>query len=197
MPGINYFGFQDVNERSNVFSAEGSLKALGLEVGTYASGWALEKYATRQKDAAKLALGHKNYRHPAGTRVKGTALGGRLMNPAERAAVPAFQKATAEAAKSTANFKHAKSLKSIGRGFGLATLVTFGYEIGKSMMDVGSSYRIRKEDLAQQRRKVYDEDSFMDSRAAFTQRQRAIQVIHNSQLGVRSAMGREATYMHY
>jgi hypothetical protein len=48
------------------------------------------------------------------------------------------------------------------------------------------------------RANVYDgEDQYFDSRAAFTQRQRAIQVIHNSQLSTRAAMGQESSYMHY
>lgn len=37
---------------------------------------------------------------------------------------------------------------------------------------------------------------FADTRASFTQRQRAMQAIHNSQMNTRAAMGNEATFMH-
>ena len=39
-------------------------------------------------------------------------------------------------------------------------------------------------------------DGFADTRASFTQRQRAMQAIHNSQMNTRAAMGNEATFMH-
>lgn len=38
---------------------------------------------------------------------------------------------------------------------------------------------------------------FMDTRGAFTMRQRAIQAIHDSQLSTRAALGNEASFMHY
>ena len=39
-------------------------------------------------------------------------------------------------------------------------------------------------------------DGFADTRASFTQRQRAMQAIHNSQMNTRAAMGNEASFMH-
>ena len=90
-----------------------------------------------------------------------------------------------------------KRLVRSGRILMGATLFTTMYELGKSAVNAGANFRKTKEELAQSRSKVYNEDSFSDSRAAFTQRQRAIQVIHNSQMGVRSAMGSEASYMHF
>ena len=39
-------------------------------------------------------------------------------------------------------------------------------------------------------------EGFADTRASFTQRQRAMQAIHNSQMNTRAAMGNEATFMH-
>ena len=37
---------------------------------------------------------------------------------------------------------------------------------------------------------------FNDTRAAHTQRQRAIQAIHNSQMTTRAALGNEASFLH-
>ena len=39
-------------------------------------------------------------------------------------------------------------------------------------------------------------EGFADTRASFTQRQRTMQAIHNSQMNTRAAMGNEATFMH-
>jgi len=39
-------------------------------------------------------------------------------------------------------------------------------------------------------------EGFANTRASYTQRQRAMQAIHNSQMNTRAAMGNEATFMH-
>lgn len=51
---------------------------------------------------------------------------------------------------------------------------------------------------AQQREQAYaDDELMMDTRTAYTQRQRAIQAIHDSQLSVgRAIIGQEASYLH-
>lgn len=104
-----------------------------------------------------------------------------------------------KAATSTSKYYAArgKSLIRSGKMLGVATLFTGMYELSKAAAGAGLNFRKTKEELAKARNKVYDEDTFSDSRAAFTQRQRAIQVIHNSQMGVRSALGSEASYLHF
>jgi hypothetical protein len=131
----------------------------------------------------------------ARTEVRQAAQGaqGSLINQARVAKA----KGTAAMSKSAGYAATGKKLVRSGRILMAATLFTTMYELGKSAVDAGANFRKTKEELAQARNKVYNEDSFSDSRAAFTQRQRAIQVIHNSQMGVRSAMGSEASYMHF
>ena len=204
MPGLDNtgldlgrYGFGDPHERGNVLASHaggaiwiGSHIAAGKRVG-------FGGLATRQGKAATKKLAD------AAT-LRANLTGGAKGIPGLAAAEANLgvastmeAKAASLKAKGAANKVWAKKLGRVGTAYGIMTTIAFGFELGKAMMNVGGEYRIRKEDLAEQRRKVYNDDTFMDSRAAFTQRQRAIQVIHNSQMGVRSAMGSEASYLHY
>lgn len=68
-----------------------------------------------------------------------------------------------------------------------------GLSLGRGLGDMIASY----EESAVSRPELETGGIFADTRASFTQRQRAIQVIHNSQLTTRAALGNEATFMHY
>ena len=198
MPGLDYYGAYDPYERDNpLTSLKGAAAYVGAEIA--ASGYGIRGHAHRQMTKARGIATEARTTRAAGMKaMPPPSKRHRLAMSELNAKVgPLEARATSLRQRANVNKKFAGSLKTLGRTFGIATAVTLGYELGKSMFDVGSDFRIRKQDLAQQRRKIYNEDTFMDSRAAFTQRQRAIQVIHNSQLGVRSAMGSEASYLHY
>jgi hypothetical protein len=93
----------------------------------------------------------------------------------------------------------AKTVGRYSKVFGFSSFVIGGFELGRSLSQASRSM-VEGRDQAERFRRanVYDgEDQYFDSRAAFTQRQRAIQVIHNSQLSTRAAMGQESSYMHY
>jgi hypothetical protein len=47
------------------------------------------------------------------------------------------------------------------------------------------------------RRQLETGGPIIDTPTAMTQRQRAIQAIHNSQISTRAALGNEASFMHY
>jgi len=210
MPGLDYYGADyDAYERGNpLVSIPGFAVFGGAELA--GSKFGLGGLATRQFDKGKglisraAALGGEAKALPQWVTPTSNIHGGypgQVANSQARSLEAQAHKTSGKGralqARSKANTKWAKSLKNIGRGWGVIGTVTIGYELGKAMFSVGGDFRIRKQDLAEQRRKIYNEDTFMDSRAAFTQRQRAIQVIHNSQMGVRSAMGSEASYLHY
>lgn len=230
MPGLSYYGYEDPNQRENIYSSEGWLGAMAGGMGMEAMGKGLagggmifgrggglaarqaelaaklggESFAARRSVAqqARTIQGttytHKQY---SGQYTKAQARRMAVSSSAgsQSMRVAASRSASAAAATSTSKFYAArgKSLIRSGRLLMGATLFTTMYELGKSAVGAGQNFRKTKEELAQARNKVYDEDTFSDSRAAFTQRQRAIQVIHNSQMGVRSAMGSEASYLHF
>jgi len=194
MPGLDYHGFESNYERGNLLV---SLPGAGLWAAAALAGsnkYGIGAHAGRQIGKARtLGAAARSLRGSWGT-------GFRRLSEIERDLKEVLTlegKSAKLRAKARSNRSQAKSLRRFGTGMAIVQSVAFGFDIGKAMMEVGGNYRIRKQDLAQQRRKVYNEDTFMDSRAAFTQRQRAIQVIHNSQMGVRSAMGSEASFLHY
>lgn len=86
-----------------------------------------------------------------------------------------------------------------GKMFGIAGAVIGGYQIGKSLLNLSKAFEMDPDEIAKNRRKqLYGSgEEYFDTRAAFTQRQRAIQVIHNSQLsGGRRAFGEESSWLH-
>lgn len=99
-------------------------------------------------------------------------------------------------AKSVGTF--AKNMSKIGHVFGYATMAQIGFSLGGGLLRAGESFRISRDQLEQQNySNMYDQDTYYDTRAAFTQRQRALQVIHNSRLSLRPALGNESNYFHY
>ena len=92
-------------------------------------------------------------------------------------------------------YKDWKSKFSKGRGVfkaaGWATLISMGVDLAVEASTPGVSKVAAKQDerfMMQQQR--------MDSPAAFTMRQRAIEAIHNSMMSTRNVMGNEAQFMH-
>ena len=81
---------------------------------------------------------------------------------------------------------HTSAISIIGLGLSL------GWSGAESTVKQHRAKRIRQNIKA----KGWADTGYYDSRAAATMRQRAIQVIHNSQLSTRAAFGNEASYMH-
>jgi len=79
---------------------------------------------------------------------------------------------------------------------GVLTAAAFGAEIGGGLFDVVTSYHRARRAGAESNIGTYSDVGFYDTRAAFTQRQRALMAIHNSQLSTRVAFGQEASYLH-
>lgn len=94
---------------------------------------------------------------------------------------------------------YAKTLSRLGKFTGAMGLFTMGFDLSRDLIGASNAFIDSKDSIEKARRRpIYNsEDSYFDSRAAFTQRQRAIQVIHNSQMSTRAAMGNESSFMHY
>jgi hypothetical protein len=80
-----------------------------------------------------------------------------------------------------------KAFKAAGWGFMLTSLV----ELGVAVAAPGINKLASRKDA----RLLYDERP-LDSSAAYTQRQRALMAIHDSQLGLRGVVGSESQFLH-
>ena len=83
-------------------------------------------------------------------------------------------------------------LRQFARGVGMAEIIKLGADLGGMAVDAVMSYRSAPKDIKLSTGPGF----FSDTRAAQTQRQRAIQAIHNSQLTTRAALGNEAAFLH-
>lgn len=82
--------------------------------------------------------------------------------------------------------------KGIGTGLAAIQIAAMGADIGASLVEAAIDWRPRRD-----RQSPYEFGNvFYEPRGAFTQRQRAIMAIHDSQLTTRAAIGNEASFMH-
>ena len=92
-------------------------------------------------------------------------------------------------------FKDWKSKFSKGRSVfkaaGWATLISLGVDLAVEAGTPGVSKAAARQD-----EKFMMKQQRMDSPAAFTMRQRAVEAIHNSMMSTRNVMGNEAQFMH-
>lgn len=98
---------------------------------------------------------------------------------------------------SRANWKRGASIARLSKMFSFAGVAAIGFELGQGVFNAAVSYkREARAEGASRYDQIYTERPYADSRAAATQRQRALMVIHNSQLSTRAAFGAEADYLH-
>lgn len=196
MPGIDYLGQSDSELLSSSYDPRnegyftGSLAPLALELGGMAgAGYILGRKGVQSfigrtgRYADKLSSGQ-------------FGLTGKQMPDFVSPAKP-VNLASRVAQKNTVKFR--RTLSNASKAFGVVGLSILGYEISKSIFGNSRAYSMGTEEFERSRyRSLYrGDDEYFDSRAALTQRQRAIQVIHNSQMSTRAAFGNEATFMHY
>lgn len=84
------------------------------------------------------------------------------------------------------------NMRAITRGIGMVELLKVGFMLGGAAVDSVMSYRSAPKGVTL----TSGSGIFNDTRAAQTQRQRAIQAIHNSQMTTRAALGNEAAFLH-
>lgn len=86
----------------------------------------------------------------------------------------------------------ATNLRSISRSIGMAELIGIGADLTAAGINAVTNYKPASNEIKYETGPGF----FHDTRAARTQRQRAIQAIHNSQLTTRAALGNEAAFLH-
>jgi len=90
-----------------------------------------------------------------------------------------------------------KSFRRIGIGSAAISMFAGMYELFTDFSSAGAAMRIPYASLRGNDSLQGNFDpGILNTRQAFTQRQRAIQIIHNSQLSMRAALGQEAQYLH-
>lgn len=91
-----------------------------------------------------------------------------------------------------------KSLKRFGKVFGLIGVAQLGFELGSAVVGTANSFAVSKSEAEAMRyRRMFDQDTYYDTRGAYTQRQRGLQVLHNSRLSLKPVLGNESAYLHY
>lgn len=87
-----------------------------------------------------------------------------------------------------------RGLSTISRGLNFAMIVDLGATLFKTVGDMVGSYTPEKK--LWRRRQLETGVPYLDTRVSQTQRQRAMQAIHNSQMTTRAILGNEASFAH-
>lgn len=186
MPGLDYLG-TPYDPREGQYS-QSILAPLVFEAGVLGVGkWGLDKYIKNRGAAYTKALGKELTSGPS-----------QYYHTAARSVA---KKATLT--ELGTDFKQLKSLSSsmgmASKVFGYFGIGLLGYQATKMLLTTSRSFAMGTEELNQARyQNLYNGgDEYFDSRAAMTQRQRALQIIHNSQMSTRASFGSESGYLHY
>lgn len=157
-----------------------SWTAAGIEIGAWGIGAGMEK-------AAEKSMAGALSREIMGPWQPGSKVSS-MYSAADNKTISRASKMSSAGAK----------IGKLSRIMGYGTLFALGTEIGGGVINTIADYSRgrRVKSLAP----LSEENNYnmggMATNAAFTQRQRAIQVIHNSQMSTRAAFGNEASYMH-
>jgi len=201
-----YVSQDEYSERSEGNLFENVWKDLGVSIGSFAgsavgkrihdklykSGTKIIHEATSDLEdlASRPVLANQSRRQLLREAAKTKSAQGELTSAINRGYIRKAE------AKSVGVF--AKHMSHIGHMYNFAVMGQIGFSIGASLLKAGDSFRISKDQLEKQNySELYDQDTYYDTRAAFTQRQRALQVIHNSRLSLKPMLGNESNYLHY
>lgn len=179
MPGLDYLN-SSYDPRDEAYS-NSIIMPLAIEMGAIeGTRWGLNKYGK------KMALG-------AAKRTIRENLSDFSRLPENGRALFAYKKSLSQTTTAS------KTLKGLSSKFLFSGMMFAGYGLAKGLIGSSRAFGMGTEEYDNSRyRNVYNGgDEYFDSRAAMTQRQRALQVIHNSQLSTRASMGSEANYLHY
>lgn len=93
--------------------------------------------------------------------------------------------------------KYYKGFGKYIKGLGIATAALSLVDIGFSVMMEAAKPGVSREVLEEDRKRVFSNEGMLDTRIAYTMRQRSLQAIHDSQISIgRSLIGTEASYLH-
>lgn len=133
--------------------------------------------------------------HTVGPATTSLSIGGRTVTAQEAMQAQwAARSGAVNAARGQANrWRLGASATGIATSFAIMQLTAGMIDIGHSL---GQSYIDWKPRRPSGSPNDFSRTSYYDPQGAYTQRQRAIQAIHNSQLSTRAAIGNEASFMH-
>jgi len=132
-----------------------------------------------------------NYRHSAG--LDDDFVGPRQPGPTKARHAANVKHRWAISRSRADSLKFGRGLRSIGWFAAIAGLADLGFSVASAMARPGVSREAQERD----REMLSNSEGMLDTRMAFTQRQRAIQAIHDSQISVgRSMIGQESSYLH-
>lgn len=185
-----YMDYGDSTPRTHNNLFDSLWKDIGLTAGAGLGGWGARKVGHDMgKKAVDLFQASEDIAGRSGLNMFGE-------NDAKKAKLLADSKAGTARAKGV--FKYGKKLTSVANVFGWATMVNMGMSLASSALRTGGAFKTTKEELARKNfNDSNDQSTYYDTRAAYTQRQRALQVIHNSRLSLKPMLGAESNYLHY
>lgn len=203
MPGIEYQG----RNHDNIF--HGTVEPLALELGVgVVAPWVIDKTAgsvgrtasgSRYRGGDISSHKWKSKKHGYNVTTYGWNKGNSQGQPRGPASTSSFYNDRVrkiQGRQSVHARQFAKSLRSFGRVFGFLWAGQVGYDIVKGIAASGASAITNDTEVMMSRQQVNHESGYFDSRKAFTQRQRSLQVLHNSRLSLKPALGNEASFLH-
>lgn len=169
-----YLDYDDSTPRTHENLFGSTWKDLGMAAGTGLGG-----YATRK----------------AGIRMRRS---GMALQAEAKGEAASFNKGVQRSINGSSVYGFSKKLTSAANIFGWTSMARMAFSGTSSALRSGGAFRTTKEELAKQNfNSMNDQDTYYDTRAAYTQRQRALQVIHNSRLSLKPMLGSESNYLHY
>jgi len=194
------YGSSTTRTHDNLFN--NAWKDIGLTLGGAVGGWAVRgagesmrrEGADLRRKATKTFDG--KFRGAKGQFASSTTPGRTRVLTKEGGKLFAKGKAKSVAGKGIYNY--GKKMTSIANIMGWASLANMGFHMASSALSSGQAFKTTKEELARKNFNASnDQDTYYDTRAAYTQRQRALQVIHNSRLSLKPMLGSESNFLHY
>jgi len=191
MPGLDYL--QPVDPRDDNVYRNG-IANLAVDFGVLYGGEKLTNYLGNRIDTSKPMTAYQNMVRAGPQSVPHT--GWRKYKSASYNAAKAETKELA--ASKAAWGSMSKNIAKTRNAFTLIGTAVMAYDIARSVLDTKANFveSSRDQQDSMRRANFGQDDAYFDSRAAFTQRQRAIQAIHNSQMSTRAILGDEARWLH-
>ena len=182
-----YMDYNDSTPRTHDNLYNNIWKDLGLALGTAAGGAAFRYQGKGMIESAEGAINSYNNKTMKST-----------INDPYGTKTNDYRSAARSKVRGKAAVGFGKKLTSISNIFGWASMGIIGARMASSALKSGQAFRTTKQQMERDNFKSQnDQDTYYDTRAAYTQRQRALQVIHNSRLSLKPMLGNEASYLHY
>ena len=183
---MDYQGYQaSGHERMHDNLFYSPMRSIGMDVALMTGGWGAIKYG----------------KHLHSSAIELTKLANKMSSGLGN--LPGTKKSMARGVanskvKGSMAWKSAgKSLKRFGHAFGLVGVTQLFFEAASALGGASSAFATTREEMDKARyQRNYDQDTYYDTRAAYTQRQRALQVIHNSRQSLSPVLGNESSYLH-